>query len=102
MSGHPLEELLGHAFRDEALLTQALTHRGARASDKPMGTNERLEFLGDRVLGLVIAEALLPAFPAEDEGALAARLAALVSAPALARVAEGVGLAPFVKVAPGQ
>jgi ribonuclease-3 len=102
MSRHPLEELLGHAFRDEALLTQALTHRGARAADKPMGTNERLEFLGDRVLGLVIAEALLVAFPAENEGALAARLAALVSAPALARVAESFGLAQFIKVAPGQ
>ena len=83
MSRHPFEQILGHAFRDEALLTQALTHRGARASDKPMGTNERLEFLGDRVLGLVIAEELLIAFPAENEGALAARLAALVSAPAL-------------------
>ena len=102
MNRHPLEQLLGHAFRDEALLTQALTHRGARAADKPMGTNERLEFLGDRVLGLVIAEALLVAFPEENEGALAARLAALVSAPALARVADGFGLAPYIKVAPGQ
>jgi ribonuclease-3 len=99
---HPLEDILGHRFQDQALLTQALTHRGARAVDKPIGTNERLEFLGDRVLGLVIAEALLDVFPEEDEGALAARLAALVSAPALARVAETFGLARFIKVAPGQ
>jgi ribonuclease-3 len=99
---HPLEDILGHRFADQALLTQALTHRGARAVDRPIGTNERLEFLGDRVLGLVIAEALLAAFPDENEGALAARLAALVSAPALARVADGFGLAQFIKVAPGQ
>jgi ribonuclease-3 len=62
MGRHPLEQILGHDFREEALLTQALTHRGARAADKPMGTNERLEFLGDRVLGLVIAEAPMSAW----------------------------------------
>ena len=100
---HPLEDRLGHRFDDPGLLARALTHRGAVGSRKPGAlTNERFEFLGDRVLGLVIAEALLQAFPDEDEGALAPRLAGLVSTPSLARVGEALGLARHVKVAPGQ
>ncbi len=104
-----LEDLLGHKFTEPSLLAEALTHRGSLgvvAKDKLKPgiptTNERLEFLGDRVLGLVIADALLRAYPRENEGALAARLAALVSALALASVAEELGLAPHVKMAPGQ
>lgn len=79
---------LGVSFRAPELLAEALTHRsaGGRAS------NERLEFLGDRVLGLVVAERLMAAWPAEPEGALARRFAALVSAPALAGVAARIGL----------
>lgn len=103
---HPLEKVLGHQFRNPAILDQALTHRGALgARSAPVQDaegNERLEFLGDRVLGLVIADALLRAFPSENEGALAPRLAALVSAPALARVAAGFGLPEHIKVARGQ
>ncbi len=102
-----LENLLGHTFADPEILELALTHRGsleASAKGKRPGqsTNERLEFLGDRVLGLVVAEGLLRVYPDENEGALATRLAALVSASTLAKVAEEVGLGPHIKMAPGQ
>jgi len=102
---HPLEEVLGHRFQDPSLLTLALTHRGALGSGRSKSNtigNERLEFLGDRVLGLVIAEALLQKFPDENEGALAARLAALVSAVELTRVAEAISLSGYLKIAPTQ
>ncbi len=100
-----LESVLGHRFQDPSLLTLALTHRGSLGSGRSKSNvigNERLEFLGDRVLGLVIAEALFRRFPDENEGALAARLAALVSAAELTRVAEAVGLAGHLKIAPTQ
>ena len=108
VGGHPLEEILGHSFKNPDILQQALTHRGAlgmRKSGEKVGAsegNERLEFLGDRVLGLVIADALLKTFPDEDEGELAPRFAVLVSAPILAKVAMSFGLQDHVKVARGQ
>ncbi len=106
--GHPLESILGYRFKNPDILQQALTHRGALGMRKTgvkvtaAEGNERLEFLGDRVLGLVIADALLKTFPAEDEGELAPRFAALVSAPTLAKVAMSFGLQEHVKVARGQ
>jgi ribonuclease-3 len=95
------EILLGHHFTQPKLLTEALTHRSA-AGAKGHGSNERLEFIGDRVLGLVVAEWLLEKFPGEREGALGLRLAALVSAAALTKVAEAQGLAAMLAVAPGE
>jgi ribonuclease-3 len=95
------EILLGHRFANPKLLTEALTHRSA-AGAKGHGSNERLEFIGDRVLGLIVAEWLLEKFPEEREGALGLRLAALVSAPALTKVAEAHGLAAMLAVAPGE
>jgi ribonuclease-3 len=95
------EALLGHGFRDKALLTQALTHRSA-AGAKGQGSNERLEFIGDRVLGLIVAEWLLEKFPDEREGELGPRLAVLVSRPTLAVIAEEQGLAALLAVAPGE
>jgi ribonuclease-3 len=100
-TGHPLETALGYRFQNPKILTEALTHRGAIGTGTRTA-NERLEFLGDRVLGLVVAETLLREFPAEEEGALATRLAALVSAPTLMRIALSFGLADHVKMAPGQ
>ena len=105
-SRHPLELTLGHTFATRALLDEALRHRGSlgvksQARD-PQVSNERLEFLGDRVLGLILADMLLKAFPTEDEGALAQRFAALASAPTLDDVAGTIRLADHVKVAPGQ
>ena len=81
---------LNYTFTDSSLLRQALTH--GSVSTGPTTSYERLEFLGDRVLGLVIAELLLEHFPHKDEGALAKRLAALVRAETLVAVAKEIGL----------
>lgn len=107
---HPLEAVLGHRFDDPALLTRALTHSsvlGMRKAGSGLAqidafANERMEFLGDRVLGLVIAELLFQKFTSEAEGQLALRLAVLVSAPTLARVARASGMAGEIRMAPGQ
>jgi ribonuclease-3 len=95
------EAFLGHEFANKQLLTEALTHRSA-AGAKGRGSNERLEFVGDRVLGLVVAEWLLEKFPEEQEGELGMRLAALVSRPVLTAVAEANDLAALLAVAPGE
>src|SRR6202000_553815 len=87
MSG-ALSEKLGHRFHDETLLRRALTHAGADAAR----SNERLEFLGDRVLALVVAEELYRRYPLEDEGALTRRVHSLVRWEACARVGEEIGL----------
>ncbi|MBX6322253.1 MAG: ribonuclease III [Rhodospirillaceae bacterium] len=95
---------LGHRFADEELLRQALTHPSAAAGGARRGPRpyERLEFLGDRVLGLVVAHMLYAAFPRESEGALAKRLAALVRREAVARVAETLGLGRYVVLSRGE
>ncbi len=88
---------LGHQFARPQLLVEALTHRSA-AGAKGVGSNERLEFIGDRVLGLVVAEWLIERFPEEQEGKLGPRLAALVSKPALAGIAESSDLSRLLSV----
>ncbi len=93
-SAQALEARLGHAFRRPALLVAALTH-GSRGGE---GANERLEFLGDRVLGLVIAEALLQADPEAREGLLAPRLNALVRRETCAEVGREVSLGDALKL----
>ncbi len=95
------EALLGHRFAQKHLLAEALTHRSA-AGARGVGSNERLEFIGDRVLGLLVAEWLIERFPKEQEGALGPRLASLVSKPQLAGIAEANGLAVLLSVAPGE
>jgi ribonuclease-3 len=95
-----LLDRIGYAFARVELLGQALLH--ASAAKRGDRGNERLEFLGDRVLGLVIAEALLDRFPAEREGSIARRHASLVSQPVLARVAEALGLGDFLTFAKGE
>ncbi len=85
-----LEDRLGFTFSDKALLRRALTHASADSAV----SNERLEFLGDRVLGLVIAEALHQRFAQEPEGMLTRRLHALVRWETCARVGEAIGLWP--------
>lgn len=89
-----LEEALGHHFENQDLLIQALTH--SSAVPRRAGSNERFEFLGDRVLGLAVAGLLLESFPDEEEGALGYRFSALARAESLARVAATIGLAPHV------
>jgi ribonuclease-3 len=95
-----LQDRVGYGFTSAELLTQALLH--ASAAKRGDRGNERLEFLGDRVLGLVIAEALLGRFPAEREGSIARRHASLVSQPVLARVAEAIALGDFLTFAKGE
>jgi len=85
-----LEGVLGHRFSDPGLLAQAVTHPSASSPARP--DNQRLEFLGDRVLGLVVTEALLQAYPEEAEGTLAPRLNALVRRETLAEVAAEMRL----------
>ena len=101
----PFERILGHEFARPELLREALTHRSAahsRSHQKGVGSNERLEFIGDRVLGLLIAEWLAERFPDEQEGGLGRRLGHLVSQPVLALVAEQIGLDVALEVSPGE
>ena len=92
-----LEERLGHRFRHGELLEQALTHRS-------FGTphNERLEFLGDGVLGCVVAEALLARFPQLSEGELSRMRASLVRQEALAAAAASLELAGYLRMGQGE
>ena len=87
---------LGHAFRDPALLVRALTH--SSLSSETRADNQRLEFLGDRVLGLVMAEALLEADAGAAEGTLAPRFNALVRKETCAEIAAGIGLGEVLKL----
>ena len=101
----PIETILGHDFTRPELLREAMTHRSAvhgRGRPRGKGSNERMEFVGDRVLGLLIAEWLAERFPREQEGDLGRRLALLVSQPVLAEVAETIGLGEALSVAPGE
>jgi ribonuclease-3 len=99
----PLESILGHVFKRPELLAEALTHRSAaQGRGRARPSNERLEFIGDRVLGLAMAEWLAERFPREQEGELGRRLAYLVSQPVLAGVAETIGLAAALSVSPGE
>lgn len=90
-----LEALIGHEFAGKERLDRALTHASARTQK---GANyERLEFLGDRVLGLCIAELLFRTFGTAGEGELSVRLNQLVSAETCAEVADELGLHLFVR-----
>jgi ribonuclease-3 len=87
--------LIGHDFRQPALLVRALTHSSYASN---AGDNQRLEFLGDRVLGLVMAEALLSAAPDAAEGVLAPRFNALVRKETCADVARQIGLGDVLRL----
>jgi len=95
-----LTKALGHGFADPALLEEALTHASAASAAKP--DYERLEFLGDRVLGLVVADLLLRRFPAEAEGEIAKRHAALVCSEALTRIAMTIDLGDHLCLSEGE
>lgn len=92
-----LRERLGYAPRDPALFTLALTHRSA-----PGPNNERLEFLGDAVLNLLIAERLFREFPHADEGDLSRLRARIVSEEPLARVATDLALGEVLRLGAGE
>jgi len=100
----PLEAHLGHKFDDLGLLEHALTHRSRAHEDASGGVidNESLEFLGDAVLGFVIADMLFHTFPTHSEGYKSKVKASIVSAAALARLAEDIDLGRFVYLGRGE
>jgi ribonuclease-3 len=97
-----MQARLGHLFADQALLERALTHASAVTGAGHAGDNERLEFLGDRVLGLVIAEELTRREAEASVGALSTRLHGLVSGEACARAARAIGLGEAVRLPAGE
>ncbi len=98
-----LEQALGLDFRDQGLLRQALTHRSHVNETSGIDTDsyERLEFLGDVVVRLIVSEELYHRLPDCDEGGLTRRWTALLSQRALAAVAERLGVAPHVRLGRG-
>ena len=92
-----LAKRIGHDFSDPALLDQALTHPSV--TQNATESYERLEFLGDRVLGLIVSESLVAQFKREPEGALAKRLAALVRRETLAEIARELALGEHLRLA---
>lgn len=88
-----IERVFGHSPRDLALFERALTHSSRGAEDY-----ERLEFLGDRVLGLCVAHWLIETYPRESEGSLADRLNALVAGSVCAEIARDIGIPGYLKL----
>lgn len=98
-----LERRLGHAFADRGLLEHALTHMSAAPPDaKRAGSYQRLEFLGDRVLGLCVAELLYRTYPEAEEGELSRRLADLVRRETCAEAAIAWAVGPHLKLGDGE
>ncbi|MGE3467882.1 MAG: ribonuclease III [Pyrinomonadaceae bacterium] len=105
-----LENLIGHKFQDLKLLERALTHRswayenfpGAADEDVRAAENESFEFVGDSVLGLVIAEKLFAAHPSDSEGDLTLMKHHLVSTTTLAMIADRMSLGDYVRVGRGE
>jgi ribonuclease III len=101
--GAALAVVLDHQFSRPELLREALTHSSAhRRRSRDLRDYERLEFLGDRVLGLIIAEMLFARFPREAEGALTRRHASLVRREALTEVAKAAGLGDHILLSRGE
>ena len=102
-SSSPIEAALGYVFHDRRLLVEALTH--ASAAHKPTSrrqrrrSNERLEFLGDRVLGVMVAHMLIEQFRADPEGSLALRQDALIRKETIANVGRDLGVGSWLVVA---
>ena len=98
-----LEEKLGYTFRDPSLLENALTHSScANESRGKLQSNERLEFLGDSILGMVVAEHLFRNHPELPEGELTRTRAALVCEESLVEVAQVLGLGNYLKLGKGE
>jgi len=97
-----LDRALAIRFRDAELRETALTHRSYAFEQDLDTTNERLEFLGDSVLGLVVTDMAFDAFPRMPEGELAKLRAAIVNAQALAEVARSLGLGELVRLGKGE
>ena len=104
----PEHRFFGYTFKDPALLTLALTHSSLAYESNPDGQhdpsrdNEQLEFIGDAVLGMLVAEALYRRFPASREGDLTRMRSSLVSARNLAQVAQRIELGPMLRLGRGE
>ncbi|MGN8113580.1 ribonuclease III [Labrys sp. 22185] len=97
-----LEATLGHVFADRSLLERALTHISFLDGPGRLASYQRLEFLGDRVLGLAVADMLYRVFPDDEEGAMSRRLSDLVRKETCAAVATDWGVGPHVKLGLGE
>jgi ribonuclease-3 len=95
-----MEKALHYTFKDPALLALALCHSSASAQNG--SSNERLEFLGDRVLNFCVADMLFAHFPDEPEGILSKKHAALVRQETLADIATAIGLGAYLKLGKGE
>ena len=102
-----LQERLGYTFGDRGILLQAMTHRSyghEQLQDRPLSLrdNERLEFLGDAILDVVISDILLEAFPSANEGQLSKMRAAVVNEKTLAQLAESLSIQKSVRLGKGE
>jgi ribonuclease-3 len=100
----PLERIIGYRFRDRGLLEHALTHRSRVHEDASGGVfdNESLEFLGDSILGFIIADMLFHEFPQHNEGQKSKLKASIVSAASLARLGDRIGLGSYLILGRGE
>ncbi|ODN70429.1 ribonuclease III [Methylobrevis pamukkalensis] len=98
-----LEERIGYRFSDRQELVRAVSHRSSLGTNQdPADSYQRHEFLGDRVLALVVADLLFRRFPASDEGDLARRLNALVRRETCADVARALDMGEAIRLGPGE
>ena len=97
-----LEDRIGYSFNDANILRLALTHRSVSSEDPSRNDNERLEFLGDAVLQLVVTDFLYGSYPNLAEGQMAKVRASVVSRPTLAEVAKFIDLGTFIELAPAE
>ena len=95
------EAVLGYAFRDRSLLATALTHPSSVGEGSAALSYDRLEFLGDAVLGLIVAEQLYRAFPDEDEGQLSRRKHGAIAGDVLSEAADSLGIADLILLGKG-
>jgi ribonuclease-3 len=102
---HPLTDIqqrISHTFKNAELLKRALTHKSYANEKKVPSDNERMEFLGDAVLNLVVSERLMLTCPNATEGDLSRLRAAVVSEPALATIARTIGLGDYLLLGKGE
>lgn len=97
-----LQQRLSYTYRDPGLLERALTHRSFANENRTSEHNERMEFLGDAVLNLIVSERLMKARPLAPEGELSRLRASIVSEPSLAAVARDLGLGAYLRLGRGE
>jgi len=97
-----VEKNVGYRFKNRELLQRALTHKSFSHENKISENNEKLEFLGDAVLDLVIGELLLELFPKDTEGGLSKKRASIVNEEVLSEIAQRLGLSEYMKLGKGE